>query len=203
MSHLTFQTLLDYIEDKLPQPERLRVESHLADCGVCREELDAAKSMMHGLEKFHLSAPAPNLVQRTLAAFRRQQQQLTERIAHAATLQFDSKTMSMAFGTRGAAQEHQLLYSFNPFDLDIQISHDPASNTSTLHGQLLSQNEEEQDMMGIQLRLSSTDADTDPRLGITDELGRFSFAYLADGDYSLHISFETHDLVIDPLTITH
>jgi len=201
LTHIAFETLLDYIEDQLSPPERQRVESHIADCTRCREELDAAAAMLHGLEEFDLSAPTPNLIQRTLAAFRRQQQQLAERIAHAATLQFDSKTIATALGTRGAAQEHQLLYSFDPFDLDLQISHDPASNTSTLHGQLLSQDDDDEDMMGIQLRLSSADAED--RLGITDELGRFSFAYLMDGDYSLHITCDTYDLVIDSLPIEH
>lgn len=200
MTHLAFQTLLEYIEEQLSPSERTRVEKHLAGCSTCQSELESVREMLDGLANEQLVAPEPTVLQRTVAAFRRRKQQIAERVAQVATLEFDSRTAGAVMGARGVAGGHQLLYSFDPFDLDLQISREASTNTSTLYGQILSDEEEMSNMVGIPLRLSG--ADEDERLGLTDELGRFSFAYLRDGEYTLRVTFDRYDLLIRTLTIT-
>lgn len=200
MTHIAFHTLLGYIEGQLSTTECHLVVRHLDTCELCQREFNAAQRMLDGLTDFALSEPEPHLIQRSVAAFRRQQQHSPERTSHAATLRFDSLSSAHNSETPGDSPLRKLLYSAAHFDLDLQIKWDDVSNTSSLYGQMISHQKEEEEMMGIPLRLSRTGADD--RLGLTDGFGRFSFAYLSHGEYVLSAVLDSYDILIEPLVIT-
>jgi hypothetical protein len=100
---------------------------------------------------------------------------------------------------RGAAQEHLLLYAAGPFDVDVQILRDDIDNAWRLRGQILSNESQPAELEATKLRLT-IDGDGE-RLGLTDELGRFSFSHLAQGTYSLQLIFDQYEFVLEPLII--
>jgi hypothetical protein len=47
MAHPSFETLLDFIENRLPQPARQQVLDHLAlPCSVCQAEIATIQDML-------------------------------------------------------------------------------------------------------------------------------------------------------------
>ena len=62
MNHVSFETLVDYAEDRLGEAERRRVEEHIADCPRCAEQAAAVRRMLESLEAGELSAPPRGLL---------------------------------------------------------------------------------------------------------------------------------------------
>jgi hypothetical protein len=196
--HPSFQTLMAYLEKNLSETEQRRVEAHMDDCTECKRELDAVRGMLGAMKRQDLDAPSPNLVERILTAFRRKQARLPERPHRRATLQFDSWTKMAPLGVRGTSQERQVLFSEDEYDLDLQIARDADTDTFVLRGQILDGQAQPYGLEGIKLYLSGSSAD---RYGLTDKLGRFSFSQLSQGDYSLQVTLEDQDILVEPVQV--
>jgi hypothetical protein len=199
MDHVSFQNLVEYAEDELGAKERGEVESHVAACSRCQEQLGAVRRMLEDLRAGELSSPPQSVLARVWSAFRRKRARSEGRLPLLAALRFDSRARMAPAGVRGAPQEQQLLFSQDQLDLDLQIVKDVAAATFFLRGQVLDCEPPPEGLEGIEVRL--TDETGTERRRVTDELGRFAFSDLGDGSYSLRVVFEDHDTIVETVVI--
>jgi anti-sigma factor RsiW len=64
------ELVTDYLEGRLPEPERLRFEAHLGLCSGCRTYLEQMRQTVRALGRLVEEAMEPEAKQRLLAAFR-------------------------------------------------------------------------------------------------------------------------------------
>ncbi len=103
-------------------------------------------------------------------------------------------------GARGLVKERQLLYNFDKFDLDLQITEDNHPGIVVLRGQLMAQTPPPIGLVGITIRLTSQSDGLWQRL--TDELGCFTISGLHADTYTLQILLEDREIIIEPLALS-
>jgi anti-sigma factor RsiW len=59
--HSSVEQLSIYLDDRLGEPERRRLERHLAACDDCRRRLAGMRRVVQGLERLERTAPPPQL----------------------------------------------------------------------------------------------------------------------------------------------
>jgi anti-sigma factor RsiW len=64
------ELVTDYLEGRLPAPERVRFEAHLALCSGCRTYLEQMRQAVRALGRLAEGSIQPEAKQRLLAAFR-------------------------------------------------------------------------------------------------------------------------------------
>jgi hypothetical protein len=200
--HIPFTTQISYLEYSLNGPERDKVEAHLDQCSACREAVEATKQTLHNLHHSDLVEPEPSLIQRTLAAFRRQRRRLEDRPQRTAELAFDSWSKMAPVGVRhgGMPANHQMLFTENDLDLDVQVSKDETNGLFVLRGQLLEVNVDLTNLEGIEVLL--IDPEGTSQRGLTDDLGQFTFSYLSQGTYTLQVALDDSDLKLEAIVIS-
>ncbi|MCE7988757.1 MAG: hypothetical protein DYG89_46980 [Caldilinea sp. CFX5] len=136
LTHISFQRLIDYLEDRLSTTEAAEVSQHLARCTECQRSLPLARQLLTSMRGRNLATPKAGLLRRAVAAFRQQQQRLAHRPQQRGALRYDNWQGQLFAGARGLPGEHQLLYQADGYDVDLQITHDPASRSYVLRGQI-------------------------------------------------------------------
>lgn len=199
MDHLSFETLIDYTENRLSATKRAAIATHLEVCAVCQGELERVRRIFSDMVAEPWAAPADHLVSRVVSAFHRQANRLPQRPLNPVHLNLDSWAQLAALEIRGASRERQFLFSENGFDLDVQVVRETSAQDYALQGQLLSNDDQDADLQGIEVRLGSR-ADNERR-GLTDYLGRFNFVGLVAGIYTLKLILNDRDLLIETLPI--
>ena len=202
MKHPKFQKLVDYLDDQLNVNEAQEIKAHVTACAQCETELNRARYLVTTRQDDDLITPELSLLNRVVTAFRRQQNRLPDRPQRGASLEFDSWTQMAPLGVRGVAQERQMLFSEDMFDIDLQIVKGPPnSSTFTLRGQFLINDDASglAGLDGIEIRL--TDAAKIEWRVLTDTLGQFSFSQLSEGFYTLNVILEDHDINLEEVEL--
>jgi len=199
LTHISFQRLIDYLEDRLRAEEAAEVSLHLVRCDECQRSLTLARQFLTNMRGQNLEQPRAGLLRRAIAAFRQQQQRSPHRAQQRGDLRYDNWQDHLLAGARGLPGEHQLLYQASGYDVDLQITHDPASQSYVLRGQILTTVQPQAAMEGSAIRL--TDGETVERGALADHLGQFQFSLLPQGAYTLTITAEAVDLVIRTVQI--
>ncbi len=200
MNHPPFHLLIEYLDGNLSPEAQQQVEAHLATCGDCQYELVFANRTLDQGGERGPTAPPANLIRRAVAAFRRKQASLAQRLSTMATLQLDNYAQVAPLGARGMVRERQLLYTFDEYDLDLQIDASNPSTAITLRGQILAHTARPTMLEGIPIHLISQQAG--PWLRLTDELGYFGISGLKTDTYSLKVVFEDRDVLIERLVLS-
>lgn len=194
MTHIAFQTLIDYVEDQLQADHAAEVTAHLTDCAQCQGDLTLARQFLTNARGQALHTPQSGLLRRALAAFRQQQKRIAQRPPQSSNLQYDNWQQYRLTGARGLPAEHQLLYQTDGYDIDLQITHEVATQSYVLRGQILTTVQPQAATEGSAIHL--TDNATVARSALADHLGRFQFSYLPKGVYTLTVSCEAADIII-------
>jgi hypothetical protein len=203
MTHPTFETLLDFVENHLPETARDQVVAHLTSpCDVCQAEVQAISDMLQLLEKEQLAEPPPSVVRRAIHLFKRLQEQRTgdNRPRMMAHLLFDSRLVARAVAARGVVgQERQILYSVEGLDIDLQVSGEDSPRTLRLIGQVLPANDDPSQVQGCRVRLEQEEEVT--VITTADELGTFVFPAVVPGDYELWLDLPQAEVWIPSVSI--
>jgi len=82
--HSSVEQLSIYLDDRLDDSERRRLEGHLADCEECRRRLAGMRHVVRGLERLERTAPPPHLAQQVGQEIRLEvgRQGFVERVEH-------------------------------------------------------------------------------------------------------------------------
>jgi len=203
-THPTFETLLDFVEGRLPATAHQQVTEHLSSpCPACQAELEAVRHMLRLFKEEQLAEPPPTLIRRALHLFRRFHARPApdRRPRLIARLLFDSRLVPGAVGVRGMGHEQrqQMLFGAEGLDIDLQISREADQHTHCLLGQVLTTPDDLSQVRDCLVRL--TQADQVAATTTTDELGTFTLQALAPGHYELWLDLPQTEVWIPDLTI--
>ena len=72
IKHPTFETLLDFLEDRLSKATSDQIATHLVlPCSTCQSEIEGMRDILQLLKNQRLSEPSSVVVQRAIQLFRR------------------------------------------------------------------------------------------------------------------------------------
>src|SRR6185503_4309999 len=122
----SLEKLIDYLDNRLAQPDRAGVGGHLATgCAACGETRDWYASVRLAASTDDSVAPPPWVLKRAVRIFdEAQRPRLAERIGQAiASLVFDSFARPALAGVRSTeTTNRQLLYRAGDYSIDLQIA---------------------------------------------------------------------------------
>jgi hypothetical protein len=199
MTHSTFETLLNYLENRLPDDERGQVDTHLGSCPQCRQRLTRLQAFLQSVAEDQTVAPPQDILRRAvdLARGRREFPLRKPWMRVIAALSFDSRLQFSAAGTRGAGRGRQMLFTTEQVDIDLQIK--PGQTDSDLIGQMLATQISE-NVLPAFVSLQST-AGTWHSATETDSLGQFTFRQIPFGNYDLVFDLEDQEVAITGLEL--
>jgi hypothetical protein len=202
MKHPTFETLLDFLDNRLPKAQADQVTAHLAlPCAACQGEIDGMRDVLQLLGHERLSEPSPAAVRRAIRLFGRfyERPGADERPRLIARLLFDDLLAPRAAAVRGIGNERQLLYGAEGFDIDLQIADEGNQESLRLLGQVMPPADDWSQVQGGLVRLARED---DAVTSATaDELGTFAFNGLAPGDYELWLDLPRAKIWVPHVTL--
>jgi hypothetical protein len=202
MAHPSFETLLDFIENRLPQPARQQVLEHLASpCAICQAEIAAIQDMLGLMRDQELSEPSPAAMRRAMRLYRvfHQRPQPGHRARLIAHLVFDSQVTGGALAARGLKNERQILYAAQGLDIDLQFSPESDQHSIHLMGQVMTVEDDPARVQGCSVSLMQ-EGEVFAQV-ITDELGIFDFRGVSPADYELSIELPGVEVWIPGLNV--
>lgn len=132
--HLSFETLIDLVEERMDASLQAPARDHLADCAACRGELVRIEHLLAQMRALG-EAPRPHSSAWMRALYRAANRATMPRRVLSTPL-FDSRHSYSAYGMRsGPASERQLLFEAAPFTVDLRIF--PLSDYWTVAGQVI------------------------------------------------------------------
>jgi anti-sigma factor RsiW len=195
-----FQTLVDFVDGLTTKEERQSVALHLEGCARCAATVEWYSSVRDAARADRSAEPPSWVVERTISAIadareaarRRGVKGFLARIK--AVLVADSLSPSPAY-SRGAVDARQLLYSAQPFDVDLLVAEAGEPDRLRVAGQVLALDDdtfEEVVQLTVELELDGQLA----AVAETSSIGEFEFGGVAPGRYDIHILGEQRELVL-------
>jgi hypothetical protein len=195
MSHLKYETLLNYLQDQLSAQARNEADAHLAGpCAPCQRRLALAQKVLRSMLADQTTLPPASVLKQAIAIPlthpKPARPGLWTRLV--AALTFDSHLQLSAAMTRGAARERQMLFSAEQLDIDLQIK--PAQKDHDLIGQVLG-DQESREAMPVFVSLQRNTGQL-LKATETDSLGQFAFRKIPSGVYDLIFDLENHEVAV-------
>jgi hypothetical protein len=199
MPHPTNETLIGYIEKQLNHSERTIVEKHLSGpCTRCTQRIDQLSLILKTISHDQTVAPPLSVLGKSIGIFyKRSTMPSQKHLRVLAKLIFDNHMQIPQMAVRGAnpISAHQMLYSAQQVDIDLQIT--PDRGKHNLVGQILG-SEQTKEMTSAFVCLKSEN-------GVmlegteTDSLGQFTFRQIPAGVYDLVFDLESQEVAITSL----
>ena len=193
-NHIPFSQLVEYVEARLLPDQQTQLESHIASCSHCADQLGRLQRIIGFLQASE-DAPA-STIKSAVALFHHRPGQvpafsgLRSRIV--ALLYFDSARIAPAPGIRsGKSGTQQLLFRADRDEIDLRI--EPEGQRWLLSGQILGES------------IGAGTAVLEGEAGIHEvainELSEFSLPLLQAGSYTLTLYLTDVDLEINELKV--
>jgi hypothetical protein len=196
MTHIDYETLLDYLEGRSSKEGKGRVEMHLAQpCALCDRRIALLRKVLVSVAGDRALAPPESVLQQAFGIPQHEPIHrpglLTRLIA---TLSFDSDLQSSPVLTRGSARERQVLFNTGQVDIDFKIKEE--------HGDydLLGQ------VMGKEAAFGFASLQNAAQVYAATELdahGQFAFRAVRPGKYDLVFEFEDQEIAVNGLKVGH
>ena len=201
MTHPTYMTLIGYIENQLPESERVKLEEHFShSCKQCSEKITLLRIALKAAAQDQTVAPPVDVLRRAVALYRKRPVNPLQPLLRVfAELQFDSRLQLSLSSVRGpgAAHTRQMLYSTQHVDIDLQITSEHGDNN--LIGQILvSEKSTEKPAAFVSLHNKSGELLNGTE---TDALGQFSFNQISAGVYDLDFDLGSQEVAIAGLEL--
>ena len=193
MVKLNFETLLDWVEGRLPKDQAQQIaealeradESTLADLDWIREFQGLSESVTLGQTPSHVK----ETLRKRFDEFARERKgpSFFERLT--AALTFDSHTQFAAAGVRSATIEgvqRQLVYSSEAIEIIFNIQPQDNGEAVNLTGQVFPSDERDTKSTSIQL----LKGDQEVRIAMADELGEFTIREIPPDHYRIVVGSE-------------
>lgn len=199
MTHLTYETLVNYLEERLSLEERSAVDAHLAStCEACGRRLALLRKVFESANSDRTTPPPASVLKRAieipLKNARASQPGTWTRLS--AALSFDSHLQLSSALTRGASKERQMLFSAENMDIDLKIT--PARGSHDLLGQVMG--EQAGNVASAFVSLQSNSGQI-LKATETDSLGQFVFREISSGVYDLIFDLETQEIAVHGLEV--
>lgn len=201
----TFERIIDYLDNRLPEAEAARVATHLADdCAVCGESRDWYQRVRIAAASDDTVAPPPWVLKRAVKIFemQRDRPRLATRLGQAiASLVFDSFAGPALAGVRSTeTADRQLLYRAGDYSIDLQIARSEHARAD-LNGQVLKESDPTfESVSGLKLDIAR-----DARVvlsAVTNEIGEFKISGIELGVYDLRIELSEGNITVPDLPVS-
>lgn len=194
-SHISFERLVDLVEDRLPASEEARLRRHLDSCSKCAGQLAWIEHTVVLMRSDELENAPPAVIARAVQLFRSRAAQPESGASWGqrvlAVLRFDSAFGTPAFGLRtGQAGVRQQLYSAGAHDLDLRLK--PVGDKWVLSGQLLGSE------ASGRVELGNESVQVQAAL---NELSEFTLPPAPNGRYTLTLYLAQTEIVVTELEV--
>lgn len=201
MNHPNYETLINYIEDHLPEAEQAGIDEHLShSCQECSDKIARLRLVLAAVAEDKNATPPPGVLQRAIAAHR--EKTASERrplLRVLAEMLFDSRLQLSPMATRGAAHARQMLFATPQVDIDLSVT--PEHQEHHLVGQILDRAQADQYPSAFVSLQNETGSLL--RSMETDSLGQFTFRQIPPGTYDLVIDLEDQEVSITGLEFSN
>lgn len=201
----SFERLIDYLDNRLPEAKAASVATHLAtSCKACGEKRDWYQQVRLVAASDETVEPPPWVLKRAVRIFdtQRHRPRLAKRIGEAiASLVFDSFAGPALAGVRSTeTAERQLLYRAGDYSIDLQIA--PSEHAhADLIGQVLKESDSSyESVSGLKLDIAR-----DAKVvfsAVTNELGEFKINGMELGVYDLRVELSEGNITVPDLLIS-
>jgi hypothetical protein len=200
MTHLTYETLLNYMEERLSPQERAAAEAHLApSCESCEQRMAQLRKVLQSVQNDHTTPPPASVLKQAmeipLTKPRPSQPGRWTRLI--ASLSFDSHLQLSSTLTRGASRERQMLFTAEQMDIDLKISSGRGGHD--VLGQLLGAPQTGEAIPVFVSLQSNSGAFL--KVTETDSQGQFVFREISSGVYDLFFDLETQQIAVQGLQV--
>lgn len=196
LHHIPSGKMADYVVGDLPLDQRVDLESHLATCAQCSEEMAQLERVVSLMRTDTAEDAPPSLIDsvvdlfRSNAAHKSTSSDWRRRIL--AALKFDSMGIAPAFGVRsGRSSTRQLLFSAGEYSIDLRI--EPAGQAWVVSGQVLGGGTDN----GVAVLQSTADMNQTA----FNELSEFILPPVQVGTYKLVLNLSNLDVEIDEIVV--
>lgn len=198
-----FEKLIDYLDDRLAEPDQAGVAAHLATgCAACGENRSWYERVRLVASSDDSVAPPPWALKRAVRIFEAAQRpRLAERIGQAiASLVFDSVARPAVAGVRSSeTASRQLLYRAGDYSIDLHIASSEHARAELI-GQVLREGEANfESVSGLKLEISQGGRSVS--LGLTDDMGEFKVSAVEPGVYDLRVELSEGSITVPDLPI--
>ncbi len=186
----SFERLIDYLDNRLPEDEAAGVSAHLtASCADCAESRDWYKQVRDVAAADDTVAPPSWVLKRAIRIFDapREHPKLAARLGQSiAALVFDSFARPVLAGVRSTeTANRQLLYRAGDFSIDLQVTSSEDSRADLI-GQVLKQGDPTfESVAGLEFGIARGGETVFS--AVTDEMGEFIVRGVEPGLYDLRI----------------
>ena len=201
----SFERLIDYLDNRLPEAEASRVATHLAgNCAVCGECSDWYQRVRTAVASDDMLAPPHWILKRAVRIFevQRDRPRLAARIGKAiASLVFDSFARPALEGVRSTqTANRQLLYRAGDYSIDLQIA--PSEHPrADLMGQVLKESDPTfESVSGLKLEIARSGRIVFS--AVTDETGEFKVSGIEQGVYDLRVQLPEGSITVPDMPIS-
>jgi hypothetical protein len=196
MTHLKYETLLDYLEDRLLAEERSAVDAHLAvGCPQCERRFRLLREVFESVAGDRTVAPPADVLKKAVGITGREPSRPKPWMRVVAALSFDSRLQLSPAALRGAGRARQMLFTTEQVDIDLQFK--PAGVDHDLLGQVLGAGHSEE---AVPAFVSLQRSGGQPlRATETDSLGQFAFRQIPSGIYDLVFDLATQEIAVTGL----
>jgi hypothetical protein len=200
----SFESLVDFVDKRLAEPEAARVAAHLATgCGLCDETTSWYERVRLTADADDSTEPPSWVFKRAVRIFVTQPRspRLVQRIGDAiASLIFDSFSRPALVGIRATeTANRQLLYRANDYSIDLQVTALEHSSAD-LTGQILKEGGEEFDSVcGLKLELAR--AGNVIASAVTNDIGEFKVSGIEHGVYDLQVELSEGKITVPRIPV--
>jgi hypothetical protein len=200
----SFESLVDFVDKRLAEPEAARVAAHLdTGCGLCDETTSWYERVRLTADADDSTEPPSWVFKRAVRIFVTQPRspRLVQRIGDAiASLIFDSFSRPALVGIRATeTANRQLLYRANDYSIDLQVTALEHSSAD-LTGQILKEGGEEFDSVcGLKLELAR--AGNVIASAVTNDIGEFKVSGIEHGVYDLQVELSEGKITVPRIPV--
>ena len=195
MAHLKYETLLNYLENRLSVEERSEVDAHLVGpCQRCHRRLILLRAVLDSVTNDRTVAPPAAILKQAveLSQGRYPQPEFWNRVV--AVLSFDNRLQLSSAATRGTTRARQMLFTTEQVDIDLKIK--PGREDHELLGQVL---DIRQSTGFLPAFVSLQSNGGQQRATETDSLGQFAFHGVPSGTYDLVFDLDDQEIAVTGL----
>jgi hypothetical protein len=199
MNHPSYETLIDYVEGRLPGIDRTQTENHLSSpCQQCSNQIAQLRTVLEAMAADRTTSPSSDTLNRAIALYR-DRSGVTSRspLRVLAELLFDSRLQLSPAATRGAAHTRQMLFATPKVDIDLSITAEHKEHN--LAGQILDREQADEPVSAFVIL--QDEAGTLVRDVQIDSLGQFIFKHVPSGVYELVADLGSQEIAITGLDL--
>lgn len=197
MTHLKYETLLNYLEGQLSTEERNQVDAHFAEaCQQCDRRLVLLRTVLQTVVGDRTVAPPADVLKEAVEKAKSRKKTSKPKLWNrmVAALTFDSHLQLSSAAMRGSGRARQMLFTAEQVDIDLQIK--SGRSDHQLLGQVL---DTRHSGGSISAFVSLQNNEGQQRATETDSLGQFAFHGVSSGTYDLVFDLDDQEISVTGL----